>query len=525
MDQITQDIIDGTPFATLRRNVSQIPSELGELYRLTIQRIKSTYHAEAWIMFQAVLCALEPLSLEALAGLTHRIVKSSYPSEVSLQALRSESGLAYPRYVLQERLRWLNSRSGGLLEAVSFAHDHGAEPEESIESDHSDEATEISNSSIESSASEAPGFVIQFIHQTVKDSLVQYGIDLGFNKEPKDITGTVYDASGFEFLMCACSGEVKWASRLCAYALTYAKLAEQSAGTDAARISRIVFVTRISLEYNRRTIKVAMNEIRDAGTKEKLIELDGWLGNASEVHMLAVTSNLVHTVKDLPSLDGTNETKLGARLLCLAIIGPIMIPYENCDIKCSEMIKALIGIGCAVDSSTSLPPSAYHAASRVESGSLMSPLDVVCVNYQFESRRGETELDVARTLILEGAEVDSYVDVYYGHIYGKTHGVHLVEYCARYGSAKWVRFLLQYLSSDDEAEWNRDRALGFAHLRHDGDIIQAFNDYGYTCQNRVRSLVPDAVGDSVLAVGEMLLGATGGVGANLQKFRIVSPVM
>lgn len=59
--QLTKEIIDGTSFVELNSKILQLPSELEDLYRLTVERINREYYSEIWIMFQAVLCALKTL--------------------------------------------------------------------------------------------------------------------------------------------------------------------------------------------------------------------------------------------------------------------------------------------------------------------------------------------------------------------------------------------------------------------------------------------------------------------------------
>lgn len=111
------------------------------------------------------------------------------------------------------------------------------------------------------------------------------------------------------------------------------------------------------------------------------------------------------------------------------------------------MTEALIPGVDDVNGKASLPAYVYPPASRVTACTLLSPLAALCIIYQFESRAGESELDVARTLLLNGARIDTSIAI----DTGATVAVPLVEYCVRFGSAKWVRFLLSHGAEDTQS--------------------------------------------------------------------------
>jgi hypothetical protein len=55
VDDLSQHIVDGTPFAKLKAIVSHYPPELDDLYKLTMERIKPKYALEAWTAMNPTL--------------------------------------------------------------------------------------------------------------------------------------------------------------------------------------------------------------------------------------------------------------------------------------------------------------------------------------------------------------------------------------------------------------------------------------------------------------------------------------
>lgn len=231
MDQVAQELIDGTPFPILKQQVSRLPSELEELYRLTVERIRPGYHAETWIMFQAILYALRPLPLPALIALTDTNVRllGFGQNASSLKELDHPTRLSST----EEQLRRLNSRSGGLLEAV-------------ITLPHLHRDTDSLTMNI---LSDSMSYRVQFIHQTIKDSLVRHGTGLGFLVGKNGLAKFVYDASGFEFMLNACCLKAEWSRKIRFDTFNYAKLAEQAADSDASRLNKIAESTSIAMEH------------------------------------------------------------------------------------------------------------------------------------------------------------------------------------------------------------------------------------------------------------------------------------
>lgn len=206
-------------------------------------------------------------------------MKSNYPAHTLIRIIEFCSGLNPPKFDPQERLRWLNSRYGGLLEVVSLAHNNHKESKKGNDDGHDQKDMLKGDSGSMNTASDVSNLYVQFIHRTVKDSLVQHGIHLGFIDEQHDTAEPVYGANGYELLLCACSGQAYWALHIIAHAMTCAKLAIQSAGTDINRPFTLVEATMIALKSNRQTMIEVMSNTRESEPEAKKLILSAWLEN------------------------------------------------------------------------------------------------------------------------------------------------------------------------------------------------------------------------------------------------------
>jgi hypothetical protein len=200
LDELVKGIRDGTPVSLLEEKVSQMPEELGELYRHTLKRIEPDYAVEAYIMLQITLCSLSPLPLETFMKCVS-FSRWQYVHEASEE----------------EMLRQLISRSGGLLEIVLTSW-----PKETRERNELSDGTEASP--VET------GITVQFIHQTVKDFVAENKNDLGLRLDP-----TFKVESGYLYLLENATGKT-WTMGLSRFVFEYAFLAETEGSTDAARL-------------------------------------------------------------------------------------------------------------------------------------------------------------------------------------------------------------------------------------------------------------------------------------------------
>lgn len=103
VDELAKGVRDGTALSLLEEKVSDMPEELGDLYRHTLERIEPEYTEEAYIMLQIALCSLSPLPLQTFIRCTSIIKLGEHYDS-------SEA----------EMFRQLISRSGGLLETIEI---------------------------------------------------------------------------------------------------------------------------------------------------------------------------------------------------------------------------------------------------------------------------------------------------------------------------------------------------------------------------------------------------------------------
>lgn len=106
IEHLAKNIRDGSPHQTLEQIVA-MPEELEDLYNHIVARIDSEYSNEAHIIFQMVLCSVEPLTPETLFH------ASAYASRLYLDGDRSDEITVVDP---DQSLRWLMSREGGILE-------------------------------------------------------------------------------------------------------------------------------------------------------------------------------------------------------------------------------------------------------------------------------------------------------------------------------------------------------------------------------------------------------------------------
>jgi hypothetical protein len=231
VDELVKGIRDGTPISLLEEKVTQMPEELSDLYRHTLERIESEYAEESYIMLQITLCSLSPLPLDMFMG----CVSLSRWQEVH-EATEAEM------------MRQLISRSGGLLEILSTAPPLGTETS-SNESGSEDGQVSDSTWSMERRPYVETTY-IQFIHQTVKDFVAANRSNLGL------LLGPSFKAeSGYLYLLESGMAEHAWdwAWELRKAIFEYAFLAETEGATDVVRLYEAFFPRLKSIRRPGRT--------------------------------------------------------------------------------------------------------------------------------------------------------------------------------------------------------------------------------------------------------------------------------
>ncbi|MCJ1385019.1 hypothetical protein MMC17_008137 [Xylographa soralifera] len=150
VNELSKGLRDGTPLSVLEQKLSEMPSELKDLYIHTLRRIEGEYLQETMIMLQLALCSFSPLPLGTF------LACSSYARWKREHEFETKDTM----------IRHLASRSGGLLEVFSAP---SLPAERDIDT--------VSIASILSSESHSR---VQFIHQTVKDFVAHGDFSTGF---------------------------------------------------------------------------------------------------------------------------------------------------------------------------------------------------------------------------------------------------------------------------------------------------------------------------------------------------------
>ncbi|KAI1348803.1 hypothetical protein F5Y01DRAFT_206322 [Xylaria sp. FL0043] len=157
VENLRQQIVDGTPVNRLNYILRSYPTELDELYEYTIRRIPKEYRRETEVALKVVLNSRVQLDLGELYTICLICIGKADPEDTELPDVPAS---------------WLASRCGGLIEIVSHT---GSEPHRMD--------TEV-----------------QFIHQTVQD-FVRQGVK-GLSEESS--TNLSHEISGSQFLAFAC---------------------------------------------------------------------------------------------------------------------------------------------------------------------------------------------------------------------------------------------------------------------------------------------------------------------------------
>ncbi|KAL8650898.1 MAG: hypothetical protein Q9210_003548 [Variospora velana] len=190
-DQLAKNIRDGTPYQTLRAKVAGMPEELQELYDHTIRRISGEYIPESHVLFQLVLCSIEPLPLDSL------IMATEYSLSRCLYGTNPATTTDPSFHTSTQGVRWLKSRAGGLLETYSTSIKGSG-----------DSGTPIEH--------------VQFLHQTAKEyiqaSRAQATMELWAYPVAKK--------KGFYFLALASQSCSAWVAPIKVHMLYYVKLTE-----------------------------------------------------------------------------------------------------------------------------------------------------------------------------------------------------------------------------------------------------------------------------------------------------------
>jgi hypothetical protein len=495
VDQLSNDIWDGTPFRDLERRLRETPPELEDLYAHTIRRIEPKYCRECHIMLQIALCSISPLPLETFLGCTSYNFVNEQMSASLLRPypLIDNMGNSF----LDARLRRLASRTGGLLEALSN--------------------TPLSDAQENRTDWQSRGYYVQFIHQTVKEYVLKYRHDLGLVNLPSQMQRR----SGYYYLISPNArpdaGILDWIKPLRPHLFLYAKRLEASIASDLVP-SYVSLLDDISLEIKEFDLGIWFSG--DGGPfLEYLCSL--YYGDTPSgiyaFFALAIAANLVLYINECgapPTLRAPEPIPF----LHIAAAGPDLCPDENPD-HCA-MLEALVKREYNVNETAKFLDMNYELHG-LGINDPISPLACLLIQTDVNNRSEETKLQIARKLLNLGAEVNS--DFFHceslrgpGSSSVRVMYTPLLEYGVRYGTAPWVTLLLQHSAFSDDYY---AQLAYLALLRGDRGVIQAFKDHGVPVQYPPRR--PHTVGEALFCSSSTLVASLGRPFSGL--FRNIGP--
>ncbi|KAL8989486.1 MAG: hypothetical protein Q9169_008350 [Polycauliona sp. 2 TL-2023] len=463
-DRLAQNIRDGTPSWVLSKIIADSPEELQDLYEDTLRRIDPHYANEAHIMFQMVLCSMEPLPIGTLLEATAMSLDRYLESRSSPAHASTTMGLTFP-----QALRWLISRSGGLLETYS-----------------TDENADESNGRGCSSTH------VEFLHQTSKEYLQSRRAQTVMER----IAPRVASKDGYYFLALASQSCCPWVTPIKLQMLYYLKLTELHDQIDGC-------------------IKLPDEAIPHLGIHENATYTTGWWYSQQKDRFfnlfrgddrqleddvdrrlcLLVAANLISMVESTDILSYIlRETKIC--LLQVAIGGPDVIPAHLQDR--TAMVVKLLSLGYPVHTRRSVPLVLldHHPISdgdvfrkamcqNIEGVGGITPIEFLLLNHGRVRLEDETRISMLTALL--HSDVD---DILASILMFKTYSdMTYMTFCAQHESAGIIRCLLKHDSAPaatgTRIETNslaveRDRAgwlpIDYALLRGDSDVLAAFNE-------------------------------------------------
>ncbi len=503
VDQLSNDIWDGTPFRDLERRLMETPPELEDLYAHTIRRIKPRYCHECYIMLQIALCSISPLPLETFLECTSYNDKTdTFLAEYDVsydnhKNNRIPADLPYEGVTtvtkntsLDSQLRRLASRTGGLLEALS--------------------STPLSNAQGNRKDWQSRGYYVQFIHQTVKEYVLKYQHNPGLVTPPRQMQRK----SGYYYLIRPNALTEPWThpwiNPLRPHLFLYAKRLESSIDPDLVP-SYVSVLDEISpgIKYDFDLWVKRQNPFRTI--------LESFHDGYHIFFALAIAANLVLYV-NASRPPRAPHALLGTTFLRIAAAGPDLCPDENPD-HCA-MLEALVKGGCNVKETARFLDIQYELHGRFIDEPI-SPLACLLVQTNLNNRSEETKLQIARKLLNLGAEVNSDLFICEslrgpGQSSVRVMYMPLLEYGVRYGTAPWVTLLLQHSAFSDDYY---AQLAYLALLRGDRGVIQALKDHGVPVQYPPRR--PHTVGEALFCSSSTLVASLGRPFSGL--FRNIGP--
>lgn len=176
VDNLYQDIIDGTPIESLQSKLQEYPEELDSMYKLTLQRVRRAYRPEAMVIFKAVFASHVPLNIVQLYAML-AICQGSLPPVDAENQYNSDL------------VSWLASRSGGLISLVG------------VGTSTTDQSFKAEKEELDSASSTRANPHVEFIHQTVQD-FVRKNLEVSLEMTQEDTWVSEVSGSRLLALMC-----------------------------------------------------------------------------------------------------------------------------------------------------------------------------------------------------------------------------------------------------------------------------------------------------------------------------------
>ena len=457
MDRISKGVRDGTPYVALEKEVERMPLELRALYADTLRRIDPDYSSEAYIMLQVALCSPVPLPVDVFMASVELAQNTSSHYSVELEVPIPKQDSHKSR---------LTSRSGGLLELTSSA----IRAEDTLESGDSEAS-----------------FVVQFIHQTVREYFLTVPRhELGLFDVPHD----KLSEDGNMFLVRSCVSQNEWVTCIKRDLFLYASRAVESDQAKQAEINTLIKLALLEDGYYK--LEWFLKQQRHTFFRS----LEGRLPDLA-LSRLAVAKGFPEYVTV-----GSEDSAL-----VHTAAGRTNFDSSSWDTDNRKAIKHLLAIGYPVDatcgwimSHVSLDP----ALAMFKECRGLTPLGVTLLIDQFNA---ETRFLQAKELLEFGANPNAAIP-------SERFVLTPLQLCVCQRDAEIVRLLLQH-GADANVETDGWDLLHLAFIRGDKAVIQVLLDVGLSGKP-IRGLPPYTTTKRLLLTfGLNLAASSGGLSRNL----------
>ncbi len=454
VDQLAQDICDCSSYMTLIERLETMPKELGELYTRILERLEPAYASETCIMLLVALTSLEQLPLETfMRAVTfgfhgfreHLINQQHYKTSFVKKFFEEEESQVI-------HIRRLASRSGGLLETYTTGH------------------------------GPADLLYVQFLHQTAKDYVNERHGDLPIPSLDPVIQGL----NGFYWLLLACMSCNSWVGPIKKHMFEYATQVERhAAGQYREEMKDLPLKVMWTGPSN--------NEHGELHLGWWLKSYAPWLDSDESFpgkndtdrefkHLvLAVAANLpfvVRLIMDREPLFAKGSVALDpseiSDPICLvqyAAVGPAVVPLHLRDRV--GMIKVLRSLKYPIDERSKLCYEGPNVSEDFEYQT-WSPLAAIVAGTDYSSDL--SRYSIINVLLDLGANCEAVIHLSQT-IRRYSRNMPLLSYCVQNRSVEVIRLLLGRGADLYRKDSIGLRAIHYAILRQDKEIMRAFVEH------------------------------------------------